>query len=92
MLRLVTPVPERWRPGEGNEPVLLRMTVLRAGLVCEDRIARVGFRECAFAASPRMQLSVDGERVLLLGAQWRCEEARSGRNRKSAFHAYRIWG
>ncbi len=75
VLRLVTPVPERWRPGEGNEPVLLRMTVLRAGLVCEDRIARVGFRECAFAASPRMQLSVDGERVLLLGAQWRCEEA-----------------
>ena len=71
--RVIVPVPQRWRPGEENAPVLLRLTVLRAGLVCDDRVVKAGFREVEFAASPAMQPYVNGQRVFLRGAEWRCD-------------------
>ena len=71
--RMIFPVPRRWRPGEENAPVLLRLTVLRAGLVCDDRVVKAGLREVEFAASPAMQAFINGQRVFLRGAEWRCD-------------------
>lgn len=74
--RIIIPLPSRFRAGEENTPVLVRLTVLRAGFVCDDRLLSTGFHEPSFAVSPAMQMSLDGDRVFLAGVEWRgCEEA-----------------
>lgn len=73
--RLVLPLPARWELGAPNAPYLLRLSVLRAGQVCDDRLVTCGFCEKRFAQSPAMQLHLDGRRVFLAGAQWRDDPA-----------------
>ncbi len=68
--RLVLPLPRRFMPGAQNAPVTLRLTVTRAGLVCDDCLLTTGFLDTAFADAPPMQLLVDGARVFLCGAEW----------------------
>lgn len=43
--RFVVPFARRFEPGQPNEPVLLRLTLERAGRVCDDRMLKTGFAE-----------------------------------------------
>ena len=52
---LVLPVPRSWRPDEPNKAVLLRLTVSRAGKVCDDWLLKTGFAE----GKPPFLASVD---------------------------------
>ena len=70
-LRLTVPLPRLWRLGGENEPVWLRLTVLQAGLVCDDRVVRTGFRT---AAADEAGVTVNGEKTALRAACWPCGE------------------
>lgn len=87
---LDVPSPRIWRAAEKNEPVWLRATVLSAGLVCDDHLARTGFRTAETDADAR--LSVNGERILLRGARWRCGEPVAWARQKRRLEALRACG
>lgn len=74
--RVVLPLPKQWRASEDNELAMIRLTVTRAGLVCDDRILHTGFRYVSFAENIPTQLLLGGERLFLTGAEWKgCEES-----------------
>lgn len=75
MHRVVLPLPKQWRSGEDNDLAMIRLTVTRAGLVCDDRILTTGFRYVSFSSEVGMQLTLGGERLFMCGAEWRgCED------------------
>ncbi|MCL1965487.1 MAG: hypothetical protein FWF69_10610 [Firmicutes bacterium] len=61
---MILPVPCRWSVGVPNKPVLLRLTVTRAGTVCDNRVLRTGFAD-----------ERTGRRPFLVGADWSAPQA-----------------
>ncbi|MDR0928878.1 MAG: hypothetical protein LBM74_04095 [Oscillospiraceae bacterium] len=51
--RMALPVPRLFRPGEENEPIRVRLTITRAGLLCDEDALHTIFREAA-APPPRL--------------------------------------
>ncbi len=68
--RMVLPVPRLYIPGEENPPVVVRLTVSRAGIVCDDRLLTTGFLPASFADAPPLQLLVRDAPFFLTGAEW----------------------
>ncbi len=68
--RIVLPLPRWWRAGQDNELILLRLTVTRAGLVCDDKLLMTGFRDASFPEPETMKFTLEGENVFLAGAEW----------------------
>lgn len=69
MHRIVLPMPKRWTPGEENKLILLKVTVQRSGIVCDDRILYTNFLNSEFSESPR-QFLLNHAPYFLCGTEW----------------------
>lgn len=70
MHRIVLPLPKKWFPGAPNPLILLRMTVERSGLVCDDRLIHTNFRHAEFSEPPQKQFLLDNAPYFLSGTEW----------------------
>ena len=73
--RLIVPIPHRWKAGEENRPCLISVELERAGLQCDKRVLTTHFRAAEFAADPAMQVTLEGRRIFLKGADWPVPDA-----------------
>jgi len=68
--RIVLPLPQKWAPGDENGLILFKLSVQRAGIVCDDQILYTNFRVAEFSESSKKQFLLNGVPYFLCGAEW----------------------